>query len=177
MGARSDGARCRPDDHVALVRRLLRFSVCDHLAVMPSKTSRLRPPVATRALLAVIALLGLISIIDFAVDAHPDSGELLFGLIMLVIGTTGALARAQCSEHGVTYRNLRRYRASRDSITDVRVEPRGWIGTFPTLVVHRQSGRPIVMRAVQDYRTKGGRMRQADRASEWQSVLGLTSHD
>jgi hypothetical protein len=134
---------------------------------------RVRPPLLSRALATVIAAVGLLLLAGSMVDQHPDLGALLTGCVFLVGGSGLALARGECTEARITYWNVRRYRVPAESVSAVEVEKRGWATTFPTVVVYRHDGRPLVLRAVQDYRSTNGWSRQAKRAERWRITLGL----
>ena len=134
---------------------------------------RIRPPRLTRLLAAVIAAVGLLLVIGSLFDQHPDGEAVLVGVALLVLGGTLALARADCSAAGVTYWNLRKYHVPATQVAAVRVERRGFSGTFPTLVVYRREGRPLVLRGVQDFRSEAGIRRQSERADRWNRTLRL----
>ena len=132
-------------------------------------------PTLSRVTGWALAVLGLLLVVGGLFAGHVEVTPLVVGLVMAVLGPSVATAHALCTVDGVVYRNLLRYRLDAAEITRVEVERRGWTGTFPTLVVYRRAGRPVVLRAVQEYRSPAGQSRMEARAATWRTVLALNA--
>lgn len=135
----------------------------------------LQGPRSSRAILWLVFGLGLVLVAGAVSELGDVSSAvgLTLGAVFAVFGLGGALARARCDETGISYRYVRRWHVPTDQVTDVQVQARGYYGLFPTLVIYRRSGRPLVLRGVADYMTKAGWARTEDAAARWRQSARL----